>query len=283
MATRAADTPLIPMLIAAAESAERSGNRLLTDDLAIRMLPLGLRPLVRNRTTRGWLRKVMAREGPGLWDSLACRKRYFDEQTDAAVRAGVGAVVVLGAGLDTRATRLVAAAGVPVFEVDLPVNIELKRRRIALPDNVVQVAIDFETQDLATTLAERGYRGERTTLFLWEGVTQYLTEKAVRATLATLAAAPAGSRLVFSYVRQDFLDGTNLEGCDGAYRRFVAGKGIWRFGLLPGDVAELLAEYGWRELEQVGGREYVERFLAPLGRGAEGVPDLERCVTATKV
>ncbi|MEC3913790.1 SAM-dependent methyltransferase [Nocardia sp. CDC160] len=283
MATRAADTPLIPMLIAATESAEPSGNRLLTDDLAIRVLPLGLRPLVRNRTTRGWLRKVMEREGPGLWDSLACRKRYFDEQTDAAVRAGVGAVVVLGAGLDTRATRLVAAAGIPAFEVDLPVNIELKRRRITLPDSVVQVAIDFETQDLATTLAERGYRGEATTLFLWEGVTQYLTEKAVRSTLETLAAAPAGSRLVFSYVRQDFLDGTNLEGCERAYRRFVAGKGIWRFGLLPADVPGLLAEYGWRELEQVGGREYVDRFLEPLGRGAEGVPDLERCVTATKI
>ncbi|WP_433564210.1 SAM-dependent methyltransferase [Nocardia sp. CA-151230] len=283
MADRAASTSLIPMLIAATENAEPTENRLLTDDLAIRMLPAGLRPLVRRPRARRWLRGVMDRQDPGIWNSLACRKRYFDERTAAVLRDGAAALVVLGAGLDTRACRLAAPAGIPAFEVDLPVNIALKQRRIPLPGAVVPIPIDFERQPLATALAESGYRAESTTLFLWEGVTQYLTEQAVRATFAALATAPAGSSLIFSYIRQDFLDGSNLDGCESAYRRFVAGQGIWRFGLHPGAVSGLLAEYGWRELEQVGGAEYTERFLAPAGRGGERVPDLERCVWAEKV
>ncbi|GAB3210830.1 SAM-dependent methyltransferase [Nocardia tengchongensis] len=282
MVDNAASTSLIPMLIAATESAMPAEKRLLADDLAIRTLPAGLRPLVRRQRTRRWLRRLMDRQDPGIWNSLACRKRYFDEQT-AALLHDTEALVVLGAGLDTRACRLAAPAAIPAFEVDLPVNIALKQRRIPLPGNVVPVAIDFERQDLATGLAESGYRTDAKTLFLWEGVTQYLTETAVHATLKTLATAPSGSHLIFSYIRQDFIAGTNLDGCPAAHRRFVAGQGIWRFGLHPGSVSGLLAEHGWREVEQVGGGEYTERFLTPLGRGGERVPDIERCVTATKI
>ncbi|MEU6581831.1 hypothetical protein [Nocardia sp. NPDC046763] len=97
------------------------------------------------------------------------------------------------------------------------------------------------------------------------------------------ASTLAGLSLIFSYIRQGFLDGSNLDGCDAAYRRFVAGQGIWRFSRHRGVVAGLLAEYGWRELEQVGGAEYAERFLTPADRGGERVPDLERCVWAEKI
>jgi O-methyltransferase involved in polyketide biosynthesis len=39
------------------------------------------------------------------------------------------------------------------------------------------------------------------------GVTQYLTEPGVRKTLDFLARAAGGSRLAFTYVRKDFLEG----------------------------------------------------------------------------
>ena len=45
-----------------------------------------------------------------------------------------------------------------------------------------------------------GYRADATTIFVWEGVTQYLTRPAVHAIFEVLAKAPAGSRLAFSYV-----------------------------------------------------------------------------------
>ncbi|WP_405488169.1 SAM-dependent methyltransferase [Nocardia sp. NBC_00511] len=281
MTQNAASTSLVPILIAAAENLEPAETRLLSDDFAQHMLPVPLRAVVRRPLGRRLLRAAMDREGPGIWNSLACRKRYFDDRTGAAIAAGIESVVVLGAGLDTRAMRLAAPAGIPSFEVDQPVITERKRQRINLPDKVIQVPIDFETDDLRTALRTHGYDAGSKTLFLWEGVTQYLTERAVRDTLTALAEARAGSILVFSHVRQDFIDGTDLGDCAPTHRRFVGRNPLWQFGLQPEDVAGLLIEYGWIELEQVGGPEYAARFLTPIGRAAT-VPDLERCVTAAK-
>jgi methyltransferase (TIGR00027 family) len=120
---------------------------------------------------------------------------------------------VLGAGLGTRGTRLAAPRNIPAFEVGLAENLALKRQRLhaihgTSPTNPVLVAVDFERDDLADRLAQSGFSLDRSTMFIWEGVTQYLTEPAVRSTLAVLEAASSGSSLIFT-VRADFLDGTN--------------------------------------------------------------------------
>jgi hypothetical protein len=89
-------------------------------------------------------------------------------------------LVILGAGLDTRGYRLAAPNGVPVFEVDLPANIDYKRARVRsifgwIPEHVTLVPVDFKTDDLAQALPAHGFRLENRTLFVWEAVTQYLT------------------------------------------------------------------------------------------------------------
>ena len=40
---------------------------------------------------------------PGGWAAFLCRKRYVDDQLVNAVTEGIDAVVILGAGYDTRA------------------------------------------------------------------------------------------------------------------------------------------------------------------------------------
>ena len=106
--------------------------------------------------------------------------------------------------MDTRAYRLARRSDIPVFEVDLPVNIERKKAAVqraigAVPASVHLVPLDFERDDLITTLTGHGYRTDARTFFIWEGVTQYLTENAVRATLGALRARrwrkPAGVHL----------------------------------------------------------------------------------------
>jgi hypothetical protein len=143
-----------------------------------------------------------------------------------------------------------------------------------------EIRLISDRKTLCTSLVDHGYRADATTRFVWEGVTQYLTEPAVRAVFEVLANAPTGSRLAFSYVCQDFLDGTDFHGSKQDYRRFVATQ-IWRFGLHPVDVPDLLAEYGWREREQVGADEYITRYLVPAGRTIT-ITGLERSVSAEK-
>ncbi|MBB5137445.1 methyltransferase (TIGR00027 family) [Thermocatellispora tengchongensis] len=284
-----AQTAFGPIVIAAAEQMVPPEQRLFEDDLAVRFLPPGMRLAVhasRWPFVRTLLIKMTESRGRGLWGGMLCRKRYADDQVERAIKAGLRQFVFLGTGLDTRAYRLVAPAGAAAFEVDLPANIAMKGERLreiygGTPGGVTLVPLDFETHDLGHALTTNGLRPELPMILVWEAVTQYLTEDGVRRTLSALAGAAPGSRFIFTYVLRDFLDGVRFYGAEKAHREFVAKRGIWRLGLAPGEVADLLAEYGWAEREQVGAAEYLARYVKPSGRDL-AVSEIERFVYAEK-
>jgi methyltransferase (TIGR00027 family) len=285
-----AQTAFGPMVIAAAERYTPPRHRLFDDELAVRFLPPGLQPIVRAcrwRPVRDLLVRMTERSAPGIWASMLCRKRYADDAVADALTAGIGQVVFLGSGLDTRACRLVAPAGALAFELDQRANTDYKQRRLQAiygqtPERVRVIPVDFEVDGLAEILGGAGFDSGRPALFVWEAVTQYLTEDAVRATFTFLANAPAGSRLIFTYVRADFLDGTNLYGAGRLRERMTGRYDVWKFGIAPQNVAALLREYGWVEREQVGPAEYAARYLRPAGREMS-VSEIERFVRAEKV
>jgi methyltransferase (TIGR00027 family) len=268
-----AQTAFGPMVQVAIEQYEPPDRRLVDDDLALAILPAGQRATVR---TMRWplLRRLTISLGertvPGSWTIITCRKRYIDDKLNEAL-GNIDSVVVLGAGMDTRAYRLARRSDIPVFEVDLPVNIERKKAAIqhaigAQPSSVHLVPLDFERDDLIGALTGQGYRTDARTFFIWEAVTQYLTEGAVRATLGALKSAVPGSRLVFTYVRRDFIDGVNLYDADILYKRFKQRQQVWRFGLDPDEVSTFIAEDGWRLIEQAGPDYYVRNYIEPTGR-----------------
>ena len=275
----AAQTALGPMVLAAIEHNESPGRRLVDDDLAESFLPARWRWLVRSARA-GAVRRALTgaseRSGPGLWASIACRKRFIDERLSDPLN-DVDTVVVLGAGLDTRACRIARHSDMPVFEVDQHVNTERKAAVIervlgATPPSVRLVPLDFETEALMPALQAAGYRRDDRTFFIWEGVTQYLRPEAVRSTLDQLRDAAPGSRLVFTYIRQDFVDGTDLHGAEALYRRFRQRRQVWRSGLVREDVGELLGEYGWRLVEQAGPSYFRDTYIRPTGRTLTASP-----------
>jgi methyltransferase (TIGR00027 family) len=269
----AAQTAFGPMVQVAIEQYEPPERRLVFDDLALSMLPAGQRAVVR---AMRWplLRRLTISAGertvPGSWALIGCRKRCIDDKLDDAL-GSIDSVVVLGAGMDTRAYRLARRSDIPVFEVDLPVNIERKKAAVQraigrVPASVHLVPLDFERDDLIGALTGCGYRPEARAFFIWEGVTQYLTEDAVRATLGALQATAVGSRLVFTYVRRDFIDGVNMYDATILYKRFRQRQQVWHFGLDPDEVAAFIAEYGWQLDEQAGPDYYVRNYIEPTGR-----------------
>jgi methyltransferase (TIGR00027 family) len=277
------------MVLSAIEHQEPPDRRLVDDDLAASFLPKPLRALVRATRFRLVRRAVIVaseRSGPGLWANLACRKSYIDDNLAESL-PGVDAVVILGAGLDTRPYRLARHGDVRVFEVDLPVNIARKRAVVsrvfgAVPPSVRLVSVDFERDNLMATLASYGHRVDSPTFFIWEGVTQYLTADAVRATFDQLAQAASGSKLDFTYVRGDFIDGVNLYGAPVLYKKFRLRSQVWKFGMLPEDVEEFLAGYGWRLIEQAGPDELKDRYVRPAGRNLPA-SQIEWSVYAEKI
>ncbi|RJO73660.1 SAM-dependent methyltransferase [Nocardia panacis] len=282
MAEKAAKTAVGPMLVTAIEQYEPPERRLITDDLALGMLPLAARWLVAAAKwppLRRALVSAVERQASGLWLWMLCRKRYFDDALVESLAAGCRSVVILGAGFDTRGRRL--ACDTPVFEVDQARNIAAKRARATIPANVTLVPIDFEKDDLATVLDAHGYRAEFPTVFVWEGVTQYLTESAVRTTLSSLSHAAPGSRLGFTFVSADFIDGTADYGTP-ILRHSMVDKGIWLYGIAPEAVAPLLAEYGWNLLEQQSAADFRIKYLTESNRPGP-ILELEHCAFAQKL
>lgn len=284
--TKTAATGYGPTVMVAIEQRFPESARIINDDLAARILPATTR-LRMMLWPRDLIVAMAEKKVPGVWGSILCRKRYIDDKLAEAAEGQVETVVNLGAGIETRAYRLPALARLPVFEVDLPENIDAKRSRLkkvlgGVPAHVTLVPIDFDREDLGAVLASHGYAADTRTFFIWEGVTQYLTEEGVRATMDFLARARAGSRLAFTYIRKDFVDGEVLYGHEYIYKTLVLKGKNWHFGMDPENVADFLSGYGWRMLEHLGFDELAERYVKPTGRKLLSMP-IERMVYAEKL
>ena len=290
MTKKAADTGSGPAGVVAMEQHFPKDERLINDDLAGKILPFGMKVyvwLAQFAWVRDWFVRMSEKSAPGAWAIFPVRKRYIDDKVVEAVAEQVDAVVNLGAGFDTQPFRLPALAHVPVFEVDQPVNIDAKRSLLKkvlgeVPANLTLVSIDFDCEDLGAVLASQGYATDTKTFFILEAVTQYLTEAGIQKTFDFLAKAPAGSRLVFTYVPKDFIDGKVLYGGESMYKRMVLKDKIWLFGIDPEGVDVLLSGYGWRVLEHLSYKELAEVYVKPTGRKLEALA-YERVVYAEKL
>jgi methyltransferase (TIGR00027 family) len=125
-------------------------------------------------------------------DVVPLRVAAIDAELESAVAAGCRQLVILGAGLDTRAFRMQSLADVSVYEVDHPATQAYKRRKSsALPVRAKAlgfVPVNFESDSLRERLRDAGQRADEPTVWLWEGVVMYLSDSAMRATLADAAA-----------------------------------------------------------------------------------------------
>jgi methyltransferase (TIGR00027 family) len=213
--------------------------------------------------------------------NMAARARYA-EDTLAAQRAsaGVRQYVLLGAGLDTFALRN-PFADVTVFEVDTPRSQAWKLERLAQtgitpPEDVRYVACDFEEQDFVDRLLDAGFDAGVPAVAAWLGVSYYLTEEAIRATLERVARWPAGSAIVFDYAlaedRWDDLPGFDADGMR-AVLAGVAAAGEPFLSLFDDDeLIELCRSCGLDEVELLDDDDMRARFMPDRTGRAPG-PD----------
>lgn len=204
-----------------------------------------------------------------LW--MQVRTRFLDDELLRFVSAGGRQVLLLGAGFDARAARFANALGeVTVFEVDHPATQAQKRgvlsRRGAPSARVVYVPWDFENRplgELPDHLASLGHDRAAPTLTIWEGVTMYLTDRALDASVAAVAALSAeGSPFAMTYMTPDTL--RRMRTMLPFLRRSEPFRRGWERGAIGG----WLAERGFSLREDHGsaalGNRYLPARYAPL-------------------
>jgi methyltransferase (TIGR00027 family) len=271
------------------ESERPAGDRILDDPTSLRLLPTRWRFLLRLLALTRLDEAILARrerQFPGVIGSLLCRTRYIDDVLRRAIEGGVEQALILGAGFDTRAYRIPGMDGVHVFEVDHPEaqaakREALERASIRVPANLAFVPVDFERDDLGSVLSDAGFRTGARTLFIWEGVTQYISRKAIDDTLEYVGNAGAvGSQVVFTYIQKGVIQGKTTTAAERAIMKKAERGGVpWRTGLDPAAMPSLLEHHGLRMVEDVGGDEFRTRYLDPTGRRLTTLP-AERVVLA---
>ena len=209
---------------------------------------------------------------------MTVRTRFIDEALERAIAGGATQLVILGAGYDSHAYRCQELlANVRVFEVDRPVTQTLKQQRVneALggpPANLTYVPIDFQHENLPDVLKRHGHDPTRRTFFIMEGVTMYVPEEAVRATLRFVAAHPPGSGIVFDFVYRTMIDmiaridmATAPEVAKPYLQRFLdlIKDEPWVFGLPMDGERAYLAGLGLelREAFMIGGEDSLKRYV----------------------
>jgi methyltransferase (TIGR00027 family) len=217
------------------------------------------------------------KRGPGFIGFVTGRERYIDDYLLYFLEKGLQQLVILGVGYDSRAYRLETLKGrVKIFEVDHPATQQVKRKKLiqifgALPGHVVFVPIDFNRQTLEQRLLESGYNDSLKTLFIWQGVTYYLTPESVDGTLAFVAHhSGAGSAIIFDYMFTSLLDGTVKRGEVIRMRRTrrFTGEGL-NFGVPEGTIEKFLRQRGFVQVKNVTAGDLKKIYFTGVNQNRE--------------
>jgi methyltransferase (TIGR00027 family) len=163
--------------------------------------------------------------GDHFIDFQAVRTRYFDTYFQAAAEAGVRQIVLLAAGLDSRAYRLPWPDGTVVFELDQPKVLEFKREVLAAHGSSPtadrrEVPVDLR-DDWSQALRDSGFDPSKPSAWIAEGLLIYLPAAAQQQLFAGIdSLAAPGSHLaveesvpleanVFESKREEELSGEN--------------------------------------------------------------------------
>lgn len=283
-----------PSKTAAWVAAARGLGRLLPEDIRIADDPYGTafasdylakapRALARLPGMRSWILYMQV------------RTKVLDDAVRAFVIMGGRQLVILGAGYDCRALRLPELDGSTVFEVDHPATQAHKQRvldRMGAESPSKYLAWDFEKNpmaELGAALAKLGHDPKRPTLTIWEGVTMYLTEGAIDASLRAIRSwSSPGSQLAMTYFARSRIESPSLS--TRAIQAVVSRVGEpWRWGWDPDQLPDYVATRGFaveqdiamgaaaRELLPASDARLVghdDRRVAIVGASAEAIANV---------
>jgi methyltransferase (TIGR00027 family) len=205
----------------------------------------------------GWFpatRGEAERAAPGMaalgaafgWHAII-RTRFFDDYLTAACAAGCRQVVLLAAGLDTRAFRLEWPPRTSLFEVDLPDVMDFKERVLANQSARPRCQRTIIAADLREAWPQRltaaGFDSRSATAWLVEGLLIYLSaDEAARLLTDITDLSWPDSQLAFEH--GSIADSTVFGKAQTmpAMREFTM---LWKGGLGP-ETPAWLARHGWQ-------------------------------------
>jgi len=175
-----------------------------TDYLAEIFLTEERKNVLKDLAAREWVihNKII----PGMYEFIIARTAFFDDMVEHALRENIPQVVFMGAGYDSRPYRFRdLIANTRIFELDSKLTQQhkqelLRQAQVPVPAQVIFVSINFNTDDIGDVLTKAGFVKDQKALFIWEGVTYYLSAAVIDDTLRAIKTLSiTGSSLCFDY------------------------------------------------------------------------------------
>ena len=182
---------------------------------------------------------------PPVKDLVKLRTRYFDDVLERQLLSRFRQVVILGAGLDTRAVRK-PAPGVTYFEIDDPATLKLKQT--CYEDQGIAVRVRFIPGNyvgdgVIDLLARTDFDFDLPTYVIWEGNTMYLPMSSVKQVLSRLRQSIRHLAVSFDYMAEDVIAKTTGDpGITSLVESFATMGAPWLSGIR--DVQDLAHELG---------------------------------------
>lgn len=182
-----------------------------------------------------------AREISGV--ILAVRTLWFDSKIEAALNSfggGAAQIVLLGAGMDTRAYRLSCLKESNIFEVDFPEVLQTKttilqaaagsttenQHPLLTAKSLNRVPADISENDWLQKLQKVGFELKKNTVWVLEGILYYLTQSDAVEVLKIIA---ENCNLTQTVLLADFMNKQSTTLCGSVFRFYCD----WPEQLLP--------------------------------------------------
>ncbi|MDI5964990.1 class I SAM-dependent methyltransferase [Streptantibioticus silvisoli] len=176
--------------------------------------------------------------------SIVIRTKYLDDLLLRASASGVRQVVLLGAGMDSRAFRMDWPEGTRLFEVDTAAPLDfkasvLRQERAVARCERITVAVDLR-EDWPAALTAAGHDPATPTVWIAEGLLIYLPEDAVELLLARISTQSApGSRMGLTLGSRGVIEGIGADAEPGSPASMWVSE-------MPDDPVGWLAGHGWQ-------------------------------------
>lgn len=221
--------------------------------------------------------------------SIIARARCIEDLVEEQAARGVEQYVILGAGLDTFAQRRPELASrLRVFEIDQPGPQAWKRQRLidlglGIPSYLRLVPVDFEAGDAWwERLAAAGFDSKRPAIVASAGVSMYLTQDAIMATLRTVAALAPGSTLAMSFLLPiELADADVRFGMERAIEGARASGTPFISFFTPDEMLALARAAGFKEVRHVSAAALAQCYFAGRTDGLRPPNNSEELLIAT--
>ncbi|GAA0555545.1 class I SAM-dependent methyltransferase [Chitinophaga japonensis] len=277
---RASRSTVLIAFFRAIESNRPARKRLFHDPYAIHFLPPALKmwaSLSAWPFFRWFVPWYINTCWPGSQTAVVARTRLIDVMTVNTIRDhGINQVIILGAGLDTRAHRLRIRERVQFVEVDRPITQQFKQEQLSKVrqgpyTHVDYIAMDFKNQHPCTHITGLMQGSHYKTLFIWEGATNNLTASVGNTMFRYFQAFPPGTRIIFNYVDRRVLeDPGTYYGAVNVDRLLKRIAEPWNVGLDPSYLPHFLAGYNMELVFDEGAADYRERYFGKKARKIRG-------------